>query len=115
MLTHAYVKLESYPFFTVLEDMLHLPFQDNYFDKTVSVTALEFIEDANRAVSELFRVTHPGGLVVVATLNSLSSWATWRKARINRGIFENAIFRSPDEVLACAALKGAIKTCIYFQ
>ena len=57
MLTHAYVKLESYPFFAVLEDMLHLPFQDNYFDKTVSVTALEFIEDANRAVSELFRVT----------------------------------------------------------
>ena len=115
MLTHAYMKLESYPFFAVLGDMLHLPFQDNYFDKTVSVTALEFIEDANRAVSELFRVTHPGGLVVVATLNSLSSWATRRKARIDRGIFENAIFRSPDEVLACTALKGAIKTCIYFQ
>ena len=115
MLTHAYTKLKSYPFFVVWGDMLHLPFRDNCFDKAVSVTALEFIKDANCAVSELFRVTHPGGLVVVATLNSLSPWATRRKARIDRGLFENALFRTPDEVLACTTFEGAAKTCIYFQ
>jgi ubiquinone/menaquinone biosynthesis C-methylase UbiE len=115
MLTNAYMKLKSYPFFAVCGDMLHLPFRDNCFDKVVSVTALEFIEDANRAISELFRVTRPGGLVVVATLNSLSPWATRRKARIDRGLFENAFFRSPDELLACTAFKGMSKTCIYFQ
>ena len=109
------MKLKSYPFFAVWGDMLHLPFRDNCFDKVVSVTALEFIEDANRAVSELFRVTRPGGLVVVATLNSLSPWATRRKARIDRGLFENAFFRSPDELLTCTAFKGVAKTCIYFQ
>ena len=115
MLTHADMKLKSYPFFVVWGDMLRLPFRDNCFDKVVSVTALEFIEDANCAVGELFRVTHPGGLVVVATLNSLSPWATRRKARIDRGLFENAFFRSPDELLACTAFKGMAKTCIYFQ
>ena len=115
MLTHAYMKLKRYPFIVVWGDMLHLPFRNNCFDKVVSVTALEFIEDANCAVGELFRVTHPGGLVVVATLNSLSPWATRRKARIDRGLFENAFFRSPDELLACTAFKGMAKTCIYFQ
>jgi SAM-dependent methyltransferase len=71
--------------------------------------------DANYAVSELFRVTRPGGLDVVATLNSLSPWATRRKARIDKGLFENAFFRSPDELLACTTFKGVAKTCIYFQ
>ncbi len=74
----------------------------------------DVIEDANRAVSELFRVTRPGGLVV-ATLNSLSPWATRRKVRIDRGLFKNAFFRSPDELLTCTAFKGVAKTCIYFQ
>jgi ubiquinone/menaquinone biosynthesis C-methylase UbiE len=115
MLTNAYMELKSYPFFAVWGDMLHLPFRDNCFDKVDSVTALEFIEDANRAISELFRVTRPGGLVVVATLNSLSPWATRRKAKIDRGLFENIFFRSPDELLTCTAFKGVAKTCIYFQ
>ena len=115
MLTNAYMELKSYPFFAVWGDMLHLPFRDNCFDKVVSVTALEFIEDANCAVGELFRITRPGGLVVVATLNSLSPWATRRKGRIDRGLFENAFFRSPDELLACTTFKGLAKTCIYFQ
>ncbi|MFC1978230.1 class I SAM-dependent methyltransferase [Chloroflexota bacterium] len=115
MLTHAHMKLKSYPLSTVWGDMLYLPFQDDCFDKAVSVTALEFIEDANRAVSELFRVTRPGGLVVVATLNSLSPWATRRKAITDRDLFENALFRSPDELLACTTFKGAAKTCIHFQ
>ncbi len=34
----------------VAADMMHLPFGDCGFDKTVSVTALEFIPDAPRAV-----------------------------------------------------------------
>ncbi len=115
MLTHADMKLTGYPFFTVRGDMLYLPFRDNCFDKAVSVTALEFIEDSNLAVSELFRVTRPGGFVVVATLNSLSPWATRRKAKTQKHLLESAFFRSPDEVLACATLKGRAKTCIYFQ
>ncbi|WP_315983609.1 methyltransferase domain-containing protein [Aliamphritea spongicola] len=50
-------------------DICDLPFADGHFDKTVSITALEFIEDAQRAMDEMWRVTKPGGLMVVATLN----------------------------------------------
>jgi len=114
MLNLAGTKLKDYSPSLVRGDMLCLPFKDNAFDKTISVTALEFIEDATRAVNELFRVTRPGGWVIVATLNSLSPWAKRRKARTRRHLLENAFFRSPDEVLACANLTGTVKTCVHF-
>lgn len=115
MLEVAQRKLKDYPLHLVRGDMLYLPFKDNSFDKTVSVTALEFIEDAAGAVSELFRVTRPGGCVVVATLNSLSPWAARRKVRTYKHLLENAFFRSPDEVLACGNSTGTAATCVHFE
>ncbi len=118
MLSLAGKKTAGYPFFKVRGDMLHLPFKDNSFDKAVSITALEFIADAKSAVDELFRVTRPGGCVVVATLNSLSPWAVRRKAKTQKGqkhILENAFFRSPDQLLACSLLKGVAITAVHFQ
>ena len=117
MLIHARKKLKEYPFQTVLSDMLNLPFRKNSFDKVVSVTTLEFIENAKGAVGELFRVTQKGGCVVVATLNSLSPWALRRKAEAKERhtIFERAIFRSPDELSSLASVEGVVKTAIHFQ
>ena len=102
----------------IAADMLALPFADGRFDKTLSVTALEFIEDARRAVDELFRVTRPWGLVVVATLNSLSPWAVRRRgvARTDkRNIFHNAHFRSPRQLAELAPIGGTVKTAIHFD
>ncbi len=118
MLCFGKNKLSEYPFFSVQGDMLKLPFKDNSFDKAVSVTALEFIADCRKALGELFRVTRPGGCVVVATLNSLSPWADRRRAKTRKGmkhILENAFFRSPEELLRCCSLKGETKTAVYFQ
>jgi len=100
-----------------LADMLHLPFPESSFDKVVSVTALEFIEDGKAAVNELFRVTKRGGRIVVATLNSLSPWALHRRgeAKERRSVFEKAIFRSPDELRSLAPAAGVVKTAIHFQ
>jgi len=100
-----------------LADMLHLPFPESSFDKVVSVTALEFIEDGKAAVNELFRVTKGGGYIVVATLNSLSPWALRRRveATERHNIFEKAIFRSPDELRFLASAAGVVKTAIHFQ
>jgi len=97
--------------------MLNLPFLENSFDKVVSVTALEFIKDAKGAVEELFRVTKRGGCIVVATLNSLSPWASRRKAEAKKRhtIFEKAIFRSPDKLRSLASIEGVVKTAIHFQ
>ena len=118
MLLSAEHKAQGYPLLLTRGDMMSLPFPDCTFDKAVSVTALEFIQDAKSAVKELFRVTRHGGSVVVATLNSLSPWAAGRKAKAQQGrstIFERAIFRSPNEIRALGPGNGVIKTAIHFQ
>jgi ubiquinone/menaquinone biosynthesis C-methylase UbiE len=117
MLMRAAQKTRGYDFQTVLADLSYLPFSENVFDKVISVTALEFIEDAKGVLKELFRVTKGGGSVVVATLNSLSPWATRRKAEAKKGhaLFQKAIFRSPDELASLAPVDGVIKTAVHFQ
>ncbi|MEW6671540.1 MAG: methyltransferase domain-containing protein [Thermodesulfobacteriota bacterium] len=118
MLHLARKKAGNHHFLGVQGDMLSLPFCDNAFDKTVSVTALEFISDARRSIDELFRVTRRGGLVVAATLNSLSPWAARRKAKTLRGqkhILKDAFFRSPQELLSCGPSDGITKTAIHFD
>ena len=117
MLLRAKQKAHGYPFRIVRADLLSLPFSENSFDKVISVTALEFIEDGRRAIEELFRVTKRGGSLVVATLNSLSPWALQRKAeaRQKHTIFEQAIFRSPEELLSLTSIRGETRTAIHFR
>jgi ubiquinone/menaquinone biosynthesis C-methylase UbiE len=117
MLHRAAEKLRQFSFQMVQGDMTCLPFTHGAFDKTVSLTALEFIDDARAAISELFRVTKPGGRILVATLNSLSPWARRREAAGKRGhpLFSRAIFRSPDQLKALSPLPCVIKTAIHFQ
>ena len=118
MLSFGNRKFSGHPFFSVQGDMLRLPFKDDSFDKSVSITALEFITDSQKAVNELFRVTRPGGCVVVATLNRLSPWADRRREKTRKGvrhILENAFFRSPEDLLDLSSLKGDARTAIHFQ
>lgn len=117
MLKRAGQKARRFYFQMVLGDMLHLPFPEKSFDRVMSVTALEFIEDAQGAFGELFRVTKRNGCIVLATLNSLSPWAARRKrkAKEKQSIFEKAIFRSPDELRSLAPVEGVIRTAVHFQ
>ena len=117
MLARAGEKLSGSPFLMTQGDMEKLPFSDHVFDKTVSVTAIEFVKDASDAVDELFRVTRPGGLIVVATLNSLSPWAERRKVSGEKGhpIFQEVVFRSPEEMGNLSKVKGVQKSAIHFQ
>jgi ubiquinone/menaquinone biosynthesis C-methylase UbiE len=117
MLKRAKHKTEGYPFRVAAGDMSFLPFVDGCFDKVVSMTALEFIEDGRAAVADLFRVTRKGGTIVVTTLNSLSPWAARRKQAADKGhsLFEQMIFRSPEEMRAIAPFDGLVKTAIHFQ
>ncbi len=117
MLRQAAEKNTTLAGWGVAADMTNLPFCDGAFDKTVSITALEFIADARRAVGELFRVTNQGGIVVVATLNSLSPWADRRleDARRDRSsVFNRVVFRSPAELLAAAPVAGLCRTAVHF-
>lgn len=49
-----------------------LPFPDNSFDLTTCQTVLIHLRDPSAAISEMRRVTRPGGLVAVAEPNNLS-------------------------------------------
>lgn len=98
-------------------DMCDLPFEDSSFDKAVSITALEFIEDAQLAIDEMWRVTRSGGLMVVATLNGKSPWAARRREKAaadKNSVFNHAWFRTPDDLAALIDLPGEIHTAIHF-
>ena len=117
MLRRAAANNEAFSRRMVAADMASLPFADGLFDKTASVTALEFIEDEKGAVAELFRVARPGGIVVIATLNSLSPWAVRRRENARRdreSIFNRVYFRSPAELLAAAPVPGIVRTAVHF-
>ena len=118
MLCSARHALHSEAFTPIVADMRVLPFAGGCFDKCVSITALEFIDDARTAMDELFRVTRPGGTIVVATLNSLSPWAERRKedaAAHAQSVFRHARFRSPDEMAALAPVGGVLRTAVHFD
>lgn len=118
MLAGARNKTAAYPFLGVQGDIISLPFQKESFDKVVSVTALEFIEDATGAVKEMFRVTRSGGVVVVATLNSLSPWAFRRSVKVKKEpehVLKNAFFRSPEELRKIMPYECGIKTVVHFN
>ena len=117
MLHRAREKARDYPFQPVLGDISTLPFLDESFNKVVSITALEFIQDAREAVAELFRVTKKGGAIVVATLNSLSPWAAQRTEEAKKGhpIFSKTTFRSPEQLLALGPVEGIVKTAVHFD
>jgi len=117
MLRRAGIKAADRPFLMVGGDLRRLPFAENSFDKVVSVTAIEFIEDAKGAVGELFRVTRPRGRIVVASLNRLSPWAVRRTENAGKGhtLFRHARFRSPDEMTTLAPTNCLIRTAIHFM
>jgi SAM-dependent methyltransferase len=118
MVKHGRDKLVGKQFSCLQGDILSLPFRNDTFDKTVSITALDFLAEGEKALGELFRVTRPGGIIVVATLNSLSPWA-WRRlrkaAREGHSLFNRIYFRSPQELLALAPGQGRAATAIHFD
>jgi SAM-dependent methyltransferase len=55
-----------------LAEAERLPFADNSFDLATCQTLLIHLPDPDRAISEMLRVTKPGGLVAVAEPNNLA-------------------------------------------
>jgi ubiquinone/menaquinone biosynthesis C-methylase UbiE len=99
-------------------DAAFLDFPDETFDLVMSITALEFLPEPEKAISEMVRVCRKGGRVVVGTLGSGSCWA-FRRSRAARrdpnSIFRQARFYSFRELKqmagrfdANATVKGAI-------
>ncbi|MEW6719385.1 MAG: methyltransferase domain-containing protein [Thermodesulfobacteriota bacterium] len=101
-----------------LGDAVSLDFPDESFDLVISITALEFIGDYEKAISEMVRVCRKGGRVVVGTLGSGSLWALKRSRAARKdpeSVFRHARFYSFKELKRAAVrfgyravVKGAI-------
>ncbi len=117
MLRKAMDKTSQSGFTGICADMCALPFAENSFDKVLSMTAIEFVEDAKKVIDELDRVTKKGGSIVVTTLNSLSPWANRRLNAAKKGhdLFNKIFFRSPDEMRSLVPANPVVKTAIHFQ
>jgi ubiquinone/menaquinone biosynthesis C-methylase UbiE len=85
-----------------------LPFADGSFDLVLSVTTLEFVRDRDLALAEMYRVTAPGGRMVVAVLNALSPWGQARKreAAQHDTPFRYAHFFTPKEFVTALGRYG---------
>ena len=70
---------EQFPHLTFVQgDALNLPFADNTFDAVTISFGLRNVNDSAKALAEMFRVTKPGGRLVVCEF-SQPTWAPFRK------------------------------------
>lgn len=112
MLSHAKSKPELAKVKFINTNAENLPFRDAHFDKVLCAFMLEFARNPREAVTEMIRVLKPGGMMVIATLNSEGIWA---KGRVGEGVYASAKFRSPSELLSFIPLDGSAITCIHFS
>jgi ubiquinone/menaquinone biosynthesis C-methylase UbiE len=85
---------QHWPHFTFIEgDASRLDFADNLFDTIIAKEAIEHLIDAEKALSEWFRVLKPGGKLVLTTPNRDSL-----HLRINRAAGHNDFLCSWDHV-----------------
>lgn len=83
-------------------DVYSLDYPDNYFDAAFSIAQFEFLEDREKAVEELLRVTKPGGQLIVGTINRDSAWGRLYMSDEfrNNSIFKYAKLMTMEELAA---------------
>jgi demethylmenaquinone methyltransferase/2-methoxy-6-polyprenyl-1,4-benzoquinol methylase len=70
---------KRYPHLTFVQgDALNLPFKDNEFDAVTMSFGLRNVNDTKKALEELYRVTKPGGRMVICEF-SHPTWGPFRK------------------------------------
>src|SRR3712207_1115224 len=66
-------------------DVCDLPFPDDSFDRTLALLVLHFVPESEQALSEMTRVTKPGGVVAAAVWDSFGGMAVQRMFWDNPG------------------------------
>ncbi|AAO26995.1 biotin synthesis protein BioC [Buchnera aphidicola str. Bp (Baizongia pistaciae)] len=90
-------------------DMEQLPICDNIFDLSWSNLSLQWCNKFNKAISELCRVTKPGGMVVFSTIAHGSLYEFNKAYRtINSSYQENKFLSINDIKLSCCNKKTLI-------
>ncbi|HLG00501.1 MAG TPA: class I SAM-dependent methyltransferase [Acidimicrobiia bacterium] len=90
----------------VLADLHRLPFRDGAFAASVAVTVLCFAGDPTSVLSEVARVTRPGGRLVVGELNPRSPWGLGYRRRFREPPWRGARFLTRRRLLGLGARPG---------
>lgn len=80
-------------------DLYDMKFEDNSFDAVFSMAAFEFVEDATKALEELFRVVKKGGQIFIGTIARNSSWGELYQSKpFKDSVFKYAKFKTLEEM-----------------
>lgn len=90
----------------VLGDAHHLPCESGAFDAALALTLCEFSGDPGGVLFELARVTRSGGRIVIGLLNKESPWGWFRRTRLRRPPWNEAVFIDVNEFLSSAGRYG---------
>lgn len=93
MLKYAHSKNLNAQF--IKADSENIPFPENSYSLISSITMLEFVNDQDQVLEEIYRVLKPGGNLVLGCLNAHSELG---KNKENDPSFRNAKFLSPQEL-----------------
>ncbi|MEX0849063.1 MAG: methyltransferase domain-containing protein [Candidatus Dependentiae bacterium] len=78
-------------------DAEHIPYQDNRFDLTYSWGVIHHSPDMEQCLSEIIRVTRPGGTIKLMIYNKHSLFAFYRY--LLAGLFKGRPFAKWDDIL----------------
>jgi ubiquinone/menaquinone biosynthesis C-methylase UbiE len=92
-------------------DAARLPLASESYDLVLSVTALEFVAQAEAAIQEMWRMARPGGRLVIGALNArgLWAWARRRESRARETPFSHARFLSSNEFVGLLRQLGPVE------
>lgn len=95
-------------------DANNLPFNNESYNTLVSITMLEFVEDVNKVLAEMYRVLKPNGLLVLGCLNINSELG---KQKHKDDTFKNAKFFTKTELIELLKFFGnaQITECVYLN
>lgn len=90
-------------------DICAMPFEDGTFDRVIASEILEHIPDLDQAITEVARVTKPGGLVAITVPRNWPEQICWLLSeRLHDSEYQNAegghirIFKASDLVVRLA-------------
>lgn len=105
MLHEAKTRHESEtPFYLSAGDMEKLPFQSTYFDLSLCLGSLEYVEDLERAVAEISRVMREDSIIIMSMQNRNSIYRWWE-----RHVFPGFLFNALRKLLWRSIVKEPIE------
>jgi SAM-dependent methyltransferase len=94
----------------VLADAARLPIAPETADLTICSFAAAYFPDLERTVSEMARITKPGGRLVISDLHPAGVAAGWtRSFRADRVVYEMEHFGYSLEQMNCAARRSQLE------